>query len=75
MTALDTHIQEMTAGQGLIALGCQIIDDPSKATHLIARAIARTEKFLCSMSIAKWILDESWAIDSIDRGSLQGKQI
>ena len=38
--------------------------NPATCTHLIADHFARTEKFLCAMSHAPFILTKEWAIDS-----------
>lgn len=37
---------------------------PSECTHLLAPQLVRTEKFLCALVVAPFILTEKWAIQS-----------
>ena len=37
---------------------------PSECTHLLAPHLVRTEKFLCAMVVAPFILTEKWATRS-----------
>lgn len=37
---------------------------PSECTHLVVKSVVRTEKFLCAMATAPYILNEKWAIIS-----------
>ena len=37
---------------------------PSECTHLLAPQLVRTEKFLCAMAVAPFILTEKWATRS-----------
>lgn len=50
-----------------------MVTKAADCTHLIAAKIARTEKFLCAMAVAPWILTEKWVYDSIDAGELLRK--
>jgi len=45
---------------------------PMDCTHLIAKGIVRTEKFLCAMSVLPHILTEEWANASAKGGKLLG---
>ncbi|KAL1920481.1 uncharacterized protein VTP21DRAFT_858 [Calcarisporiella thermophila] len=55
---------------GLKALGAKMAKVPHECTHLIAHHVARTEKFLCAMSVAHFILSDDWVKDSISHGRL-----
>ena len=48
----------------LTKLGVKMTTKPSECTHLIARNVVRTEKFLCAISVAPFVLSESWALQS-----------
>lgn len=37
---------------------------PSECTHLVVKSVVRTEKFLCAMATAPYILNEKWAVIS-----------
>ena len=37
---------------------------PSECTHLLAPQLVRTEKFLCALVVAPFILTEKWATRS-----------
>jgi len=37
----------------------------SQCTHLIAPSLVRTEKFLCALAFAPVILQEAWAVKSV----------
>ena len=37
---------------------------PSECTHLVARNLVRTEKFLCAIARAPYILNEKWLVSS-----------
>ena len=37
---------------------------PSECTHLLAPHLVRTEKFLCALVVAPFILTEKWATQS-----------
>lgn len=47
--------------QRLTKLGVQMTTKPMDCTHLVAKGIVRTEKFLCAMSVSPWVLTEEWA--------------
>jgi hypothetical protein len=44
---------------------------PSDCTHLVAPKVFRTEKFLCAMAAAPYILTDKWAINSAIMKALQ----
>lgn len=48
----------------LTRLGIKITTKPSECTHLIAPHLVRTEKFLCALAVAPYILSENWALES-----------
>jgi hypothetical protein len=58
------------SNQGLGRLGAKMTEKPSQCTHMIARGISRTEKFLCALPKAPFIVTEAWATDSIKAGQL-----
>ncbi|TFY50748.1 hypothetical protein EVJ58_g10905, partial [Rhodofomes roseus] len=45
-------------------LGVQMTTKPTECTHLVARNLVRTEKFLCAMAHAPHILNEKWLLAS-----------
>ena len=50
--------------QTLIKLGVKMTSRPSECTHLLAPQLVRTEKFLCALVVAPFILTEKWATRS-----------
>ncbi|KAG6371485.1 hypothetical protein JVT61DRAFT_9520 [Boletus reticuloceps] len=54
----------------LAKLGVQMTTKPLDCTHLIAKGIVRTEKFLCATSVSPHILIEEWANASAKSGKL-----
>ena len=45
-------------------MGAKIVTKPIECTHLLVRSVVRTEKFLCAMAVAPYILSEKWAVMS-----------
>lgn len=41
-------------------LGGKFTTKPSECTHLVARSIVRTEKFLCAMAVASRVVSVNW---------------
>lgn len=58
--------------QRLAKLGVKMTTKPTDCTHLVAKGIVRTEKFLCAMSVSPFVLTEEWANASAKSGKLQG---
>ncbi|KAG6825628.1 hypothetical protein H0H92_003009 [Tricholoma furcatifolium] len=50
--------------KALTKLGVKITIKPSECTHLLAPHLVRTEKFLCALANAPFILTSKWATDS-----------
>ncbi|KAI5123689.1 hypothetical protein M0805_001717 [Coniferiporia weirii] len=50
--------------KSLRQLGVRMASKPSECTLLLANSIGRTEKFLCAMATARFIVTEKWATDS-----------
>ena len=50
--------------KALLKLGVKITTRASECTHLLARQVVRTEKFLCALANAPFILTDQWAIAS-----------
>lgn len=46
--------------QTLTRLGVKFTTKPTECTHLVAKAIVRTEKFLCAMSVAPYVVTDKW---------------
>ncbi|KAG6853738.1 hypothetical protein C0991_001873 [Blastosporella zonata] len=57
----------------LTKLGVKITVKPSECTHLLAPHLVRTEKFLCSLAGAPFILTEKWATESAAAKKLLGE--
>ena len=49
-------------------LGAKFTEKPMECTHLIASAFGRTEKLLCSIAVAPFILREEWLTKSAAKG-------
>ncbi|KAF8841436.1 hypothetical protein BDN67DRAFT_980341 [Paxillus ammoniavirescens] len=64
-----TAVRLMTTGvtlsddiiKRLTKLGIKMTTKPTDCTHLIAKGVVRTEKFLCAMSVSPHVLTEEWA--------------
>ncbi|KAI9067528.1 hypothetical protein FKP32DRAFT_1588518 [Trametes sanguinea] len=50
--------------KALTKLGVKFVTKPTECTHLLVRSVVRTEKFLCAMAVAPYVLSEKWAIAS-----------
>ncbi|TBU24360.1 hypothetical protein BD311DRAFT_702198 [Dichomitus squalens] len=50
--------------RGLTKLGVKIVTKPTECTHLLVKSVVRTEKFLCAMAVAPYVLSEKWAVMS-----------
>ncbi|KAJ2978208.1 hypothetical protein NUW54_g11319 [Trametes sanguinea] len=50
--------------KALTKLGVKFVTKPTECTHLLVRSVVRTEKFLCAMAVAPYVLSEKWAISS-----------
>ncbi|KAI0935547.1 hypothetical protein AcV5_003952 [Taiwanofungus camphoratus] len=48
----------------LTRMGVKMTTKPSECTHLIARSLVRTEKFLCAMAVAPYVVSEKWLLSS-----------
>ncbi|KIK27824.1 hypothetical protein PISMIDRAFT_7822 [Pisolithus microcarpus 441] len=79
MNASETKsVRLMTTGvtlsdeviKGLSKMGVRMTAKPTDCTHLVARGIVRTEKFLCAMSFSPYVLKEEWVNASIQSGKL-----
>jgi hypothetical protein len=57
----NLFIQHM---QSLTKIGIRITTRPAECTHLLVPQLVRTEKFLCAMAVAPFILQEEWALES-----------
>ena len=42
-------------------MGVRIVTKPAECTHLLVRSVVRTEKFLCAMAVAPYVLSSKWA--------------
>ena len=50
--------------QALTKMGVKFTSKPLECTHLVARSLVRTEKFLCAIARAPYILSEKWLVAS-----------
>ncbi|KAG2065402.1 hypothetical protein BDR04DRAFT_1145402 [Suillus decipiens] len=51
-------------------LGAKMTTKPNDCTHLIAKGIVRTEKFLCAIASSPFVLTEGWVNSSVRSGKL-----
>ncbi|KAI0820066.1 hypothetical protein BC628DRAFT_1399403 [Trametes gibbosa] len=51
--------------RGLGRLGVTFVKKPSECTHLLVKNVVRTEKFLCALATAPYVLSEKWAVTSV----------
>lgn len=42
-------------------MNVKIVTKPTECTHLLVRSVVRTEKFLCAMAVAPYVLSSKWA--------------
>ena len=52
--------------KALVKLGVKMTTRPGECTHLLARQVVRTEKFLCALASSPYILSEKWALASAE---------
>ncbi|KAM0745911.1 hypothetical protein T439DRAFT_384532 [Meredithblackwellia eburnea MCA 4105] len=55
-------------------LGAKFTEEPKEVTHLVVKGISRTEKFLCSLANAPFIVTKEWINSSIKSGELLDEQ-
>ncbi|KAF8512309.1 hypothetical protein BU17DRAFT_54108 [Hysterangium stoloniferum] len=48
--------------QALVKLGVKFTQKPHECTHLVTMGLARTEKFLCALPQAPFVLDGKWLL-------------
>ncbi|KAG2052259.1 hypothetical protein BDR06DRAFT_915565 [Suillus hirtellus] len=51
-------------------LGAKMTTKPNDCTHLVAKGIVRTEKFLCAIASSPFVLTEGWVNSSVRTGKL-----
>ncbi|KAJ7503100.1 BRCT domain-containing protein [Mycena galericulata] len=56
--------------KALAQLGAKVTNRATECTHLIVPGLVRTEKFLCALAGAPYILTTAWALDSAEAGKL-----
>jgi mediator of DNA damage checkpoint protein 1 len=54
-------------------MGVKFTTKPNECTHLVARGIVRTEKFLCAMAVAPFVVTAKWAEKSASKKKIQRK--
>ena len=64
-TSAFVFFNRLYSGQALIKLGASVGVRPDKCTHLVVKTLARTEKLLCAMAAAPFVVTERWVRDSI----------
>ncbi|KAI0355785.1 hypothetical protein OH77DRAFT_1424737 [Trametes cingulata] len=60
--------------RALTKLGVKIVTKPAECTHLVVRSVVRTEKFLCAVAVAPYVLSEKWAVVSAASRRLQPEE-
>ncbi|KAJ6590014.1 hypothetical protein DFH09DRAFT_1274284 [Mycena vulgaris] len=60
--------------KALASLGAKTTSKPTECTHLVVSSLRRTEKFLCALAGAPFILTEQWAVDSVAENSLMPEE-
>ena len=50
--------------KALTRMGAKFTTKPAECTHLVCRNLVRTEKFLCAMATAPYVVSEKWATTS-----------
>lgn len=50
--------------KALAKLGVVFVKKPSECTHLLVKSAVRTEKFLCALATAPYVLSGEWATAS-----------
>ncbi|KAF8647813.1 hypothetical protein AX16_006533 [Volvariella volvacea WC 439] len=60
--------------KALTKLGVKITTRAVECTHLIVPHLVRTEKFLCALAVAPYILTEKWIRDSVAAKKLQPEE-
>ncbi|KAJ6497507.1 hypothetical protein C8R45DRAFT_129169 [Mycena sanguinolenta] len=60
--------------KALSKLGAKMTNRPTECTHLIAPGLVRTEKFLCALTVAPYILTKEWAVDSAAKEELMREE-
>ncbi|KAJ3548369.1 hypothetical protein NM688_g5307 [Phlebia brevispora] len=46
--------------RALTKMGAKFTQKPSECTHLVAKHFVRTEKFLCGMAVASYVVNDKW---------------
>ncbi|KAJ7099474.1 hypothetical protein B0H15DRAFT_900731 [Mycena belliarum] len=60
--------------RALADLGAKVTGRATDCTHLVVAKLVRTEKFLCALAGAPFILTEQWALDSARAGELMPEE-
>lgn len=55
----DRNLQQLTK------MGVKMVTKPSECTHLVVKSVVKTEKILCAMVHAPYVLGEKWARISV----------
>lgn len=50
--------------KALTKLGAKMVSKSSECTYLVVKNLGRTEKFLCAMAVAPYVVTEKWALAS-----------
>ncbi|KAI0808899.1 hypothetical protein BC629DRAFT_1480149, partial [Irpex lacteus] len=68
MTTQVTLSDDLT--KAFTKLGGKFTTKPAECTHLVARSIVRTEKFLCAMAVAEYVVGVGWVEMCVERGRI-----
>ncbi len=59
--------------QKIEKLGAKVVTQINQCTHLVAAKVTRTMKFLCGVSVCRYILTPQWVEESHKNKWLLGK--
>ncbi|KAF8150492.1 hypothetical protein K438DRAFT_1865499 [Mycena galopus ATCC 62051] len=60
--------------KALAKLGARVTNRATECTHLLVPHLVRTEKFLCALTAAPYILTKEWALDSAKNEELMPEE-
>ncbi|TFK48096.1 hypothetical protein OE88DRAFT_1685439 [Heliocybe sulcata] len=56
--------------ESLKEMGVKFVSKVADCTHLVVKGLVRTEKLLCAIPQAPFVMNSEWAIDSVNAGKL-----
>ncbi|PSS00871.1 hypothetical protein PHLCEN_2v4098 [Hermanssonia centrifuga] len=55
-------------------MGAKFTQKPSECTHLVARSLVRTEKFLCAMATAPYVVTDAWVETCVSKNRIMPEE-